>query len=76
MKKFNRLNRDEMKTVLGGLRNPNDPDPADEPECMSKTKGDACGDDGGQCIPIRNSIPREGTHLICRSMPDIPEPIQ
>lgn len=68
MENFNRLNRAEMKTVLGGRLKSNTPDPKDEVECMSKAKGDACGDDGGQCISIRNLAPQDGFHLICRSI--------
>jgi hypothetical protein len=63
MKQFTPLNRAELKDILGGRV-----DPKDEVECMSKTKGDACGDGGGQCLSIRNSAPHDGFHLICRSI--------
>lgn len=68
MKQFTRLNRAELKDILGGRLKPGTPDPKDEVECMSKTNGDACGDGGGQCISIRNLAPQDGFHLICRSI--------
>jgi hypothetical protein len=71
MKKFNRLSRVDMKTVLGGLRNLNDSDPKDDVECMLKKIGDVC-DVGSQCARMPYPAPRTGSYLRCiNTTPDI-----
>jgi hypothetical protein len=76
MKKFNKLDRAEMKAVLGGLLNPNDnnPHPKDDPECMTRTNGDKCGGNvSGTCSKVYDYASKE-YYLRCDFDVTVPEP--
>ncbi|MFA6247525.1 MAG: hypothetical protein WC615_11330 [Mucilaginibacter sp.] len=60
MKKFNRLNRDEMRNVLGGLRNPNDPPACEDRICIG---GGGCPDGCGCSSIPYNPIPGEESDM-------------
>ena len=73
MKQFTRLNRAELKDILGGRLKPGTPDPKDDVECMLKSIGDIC-DTGSQCTRILYPPPGTGSYLRCiNTTPDIPE---